>query len=126
MRRRHCLACFYSDHFVSDNDEFLQHACALRMEGVISKLANAPYHSGRSKSWLKTKCHKRQEFVIGGYTLPSNGSNGIGSLLLGYYAEKKFVYAGRVGTGFDQAMSHQLRKTLKPLERKTMAYEVFF
>ena len=123
---RHPLhAVFYSEHFVSDNDQFLQHACSLRLEGVISKLANAPYHSGRGKSWLKTKCHKRQEFVIGGYTLPSNGSAGIGSMLLGYYEGKKLVYAGRVGTGFDNAMSRALRKTLKPLECKTMAYEIF-
>ena len=116
---------FYSEHFVSSSDEFLQHACALRLEGVISKLANAPYHSGRGQSWLKTKCHKRQEFVIGGYTLPSNGTAGIGSLLLGYYNDKKLVYAGRVGTGFDQAMSRELKKMLKPLVRKTMPYEVY-
>ena len=116
---------FYSEHFFSENDEFMKHACSLRLEGVISKLANAPYHSGRGKGWLKTKCHQRQEFVIGGYTLPSNGGTGISSLLLGYYQDKKLVYAGRVGTGFDQTMSRQLLKMLKPLQRKTMAYEIY-
>jgi bifunctional non-homologous end joining protein LigD len=116
---------FFSEHFISDDNQFMQHACALGLEGVISKLANAPYHSGRGKSWLKTKCHKRQEFVIGGYTLPSNGGTGVGSLLLGYYGDRKFTYAGRVGTGFDHAMSRQLLKMLKPLVRKNMPYEIF-
>lgn len=116
---------FYSEHFVNDDGAFMQHACALRLEGVISKLANAPYHSGRGKSWLKTKCHKRQEFVIGGYTLPTNGGAGIGSLLLGYYQGNKLTYAGRVGTRFDHAMSRQLLKMLKPLQRKTMPYELY-
>lgn len=113
---------FYSEHFTSSDDSFLQHACALRLEGVISKLAQAPYHSGRGKSWLKTKCHKRQEFVIGGYTKSSTGSATIGSLLLGYYEGKEFVYAGRVGTGFDQKMARELYVMLRKVERNTMAY----
>ena len=112
---------FYSAHF-AEAPQFLDKACAMGLEGVISKRADAPYHAGRSKTWLKTKCHRRQEFVIGGYTRSSTGAAVIGSLLLGYYAGKDFVYAGRVGTGFDQKTARSLFKTLKGLERGSMAY----
>ena len=113
---------FYSEHFLSTDDSFFQSACSLQLEGVISKQADAPYRSGRGGDWLKSKCHKRQEFVIGGYTPSSTGSPMIGSLLLGYYEKGEFVYAGRVGTGFDQKMATTLYKMLKKLTRKTMAY----
>ncbi|MBI1275523.1 DNA ligase D [bacterium] len=113
---------FLSEHFSSHDDSFYQKACSLSLEGVISKRADAPYHSGRGGDWLKTKCHKRQEFVIGGYTSSTASASMIGSLLLGYYEGKDFVYAGRVGTGFDHKMAHELMKTLKKLTRKTMPY----
>lgn len=112
---------FYSEHFGQEND-LLEKSCALGLEGVISKLANAPYHSGRGKTWLKSKCHKRQEFAIGGFTNSSTGKSVIGSLLLGYYDGDDFVYAGRVGTGFDQETARSLMKALKTIERKTMPY----
>src|SRR5690606_36906030 len=94
-------AVFYSDHFINQKD-FLEKACELNLEGVISKLADKPYRSGRGRDWLKSKCHKRQEFVVGGYTKSTTGASAIGSLLLGYHKGKDFVYAGRVGTGFTQ------------------------
>ena len=77
-------------------------ACALRAEGIISKLATSKYSSGRGGDWLKLKCVHEQEFVVGGFTLPSNESHGVGALLLGYYDGKKLIYAGRTGTGFTQ------------------------
>lgn len=112
---------FYSEHFVAA-ENFMDQACRMGLEGVISKRADAPYHVGRGKSWLKTKCHKRQEFVIGGYSNSTTGPGVIGSLLLGYYEGKDLVYAGRVGTGFDHKMARQLFKTLQPLRREKMAY----
>lgn len=115
---------FYSEHF-TQAEGFMQQACAMRLEGVISKRADAPYHSGRGKGWLKTKCHQRQEFVIGGFTPSSTGAAMIGSLLLGYYEGKDFVYAGRVGTGFDQKLARELYTTLRKLERDRMAYTKF-
>ena len=115
----------YSDHFTQDADAFLQNVCSLQLEGMISKRADAPYHSGRSKIWLKTKCHKRQEFVIGGYTPSTTGLPMIGSLLLGYYEGKDFVYAGRVGTGFSQKLGTQIYKTLKKMTLPKMAYTKF-
>jgi bifunctional non-homologous end joining protein LigD len=108
---------FFSEHFNDKN--FLQKLCGMELEGAISKRADAPYHKGRSKTWLKTKCQKRQEFVIGGFTLSSTGGAGIGALLLGYYDEGKLKYAGRVGTGFTNEVSANLRKMLEKLRQKT-------
>jgi bifunctional non-homologous end joining protein LigD len=105
----------YSEHFANQDGKFLQNACAMHLEGIVSKRKDASYLSGRSKSWLKTKCIKREEMVIGGYTLPSNGSKGIGALLLGYYDDGELTYAGRVGTGWNADTSMELRKTLDKL-----------
>lgn len=115
---------FYSDHF-TEAKGFYEKACQLGLEGVISKQADEPYHSGRGKYWLKSKCHKRQEFVIGGYTKSSTGANVIGSLLLGYYENGGFVYAGRVGTGFNHEMAASLFKKLKALKIDKMPYTKF-
>ncbi len=116
-------AVFYSEHFEQGGAAFLKKLCGLHFEGTISKRADAPYKSGRSKVWLKTKCHQRAEFVIGGFTLPKHRSRGLGALLLGYYEKGELRYAGKVGTGFDQATSRDLRKKLDALTLKKMAFE---
>lgn len=113
---------FYSEHFAKQDKHFLQHICHMHMEGVVSKRIDAAYTSKRSKSWVKTKCHQRQEFVIGGFTLPTHKERGIGALLLGYYEGKEFIYAGKLGTGFDQETAPLLRKKLDRLKQKTMAF----
>ncbi len=113
---------FFSEHFTVTDDSFLQNVCSLQLEGVVSKRADAPYHGGRSKIWLKTKCQKRQEFVIGGFTLPSTGALGVGALLLGYYDDGRLEYSGRVGTGFTSASSMQIRKMLDKLRQKENPY----
>ncbi|MEI9906344.1 MAG: DNA ligase D [Asticcacaulis sp.] len=112
----------YSDHFGPDSG-FIGKVCGLGLEGIVSKRANASYRSGRNASWLKIKCHKRQEFVIGGFREPTHAARGIGALMLGYYEDEKFVYAGKVGTGFDGETLRALRKRLDKLVRKTMAYD---
>lgn len=106
---------FYSGHVAKRDENFLKQLCSMDMEGIISKRANASYEHRRSTSWLKTKCHKRQEFVIGGFTLPTHAERGIGALLIGYYEEQQFIYAGKVGTGFDNETSLGLRKKLDRL-----------
>ena len=113
--------CF-SEHFTVTDDSFFQNVCSLQLEGVVSKRADAPYHVGRSKIWLKTKCQKRQEFVIAGFTLPSTGALGVGALLLGYYDDGKLEYSGRVGTGFTNASSRQIRTMLDKLRQKDNPY----
>jgi bifunctional non-homologous end joining protein LigD len=107
----------FSDHLDSSGEVVFQKACQLHAEGIISKRADAPYRSGRSGDWVKRKCVHEQEFVIGGFTLPSNGSHGIGSLLLGHYEGKSLNYAGRTGTGFTQKTHHLLRDQLDKLRQ---------
>ncbi len=111
----------YSEHFAYDSD-VLEHVCSLAYEGVICKRGDARYSSGRNRNWLKVKCHKRQEFVIGGFTEPRAGGRGIGALLLGYYEEEALVYAGKVGTGFDTETSLAIRRQLDARARKTMPF----
>ena len=111
-----------SEHFTVTDDSFFRNVCSLQLEGVVSKRADAPYHVGRSKIWLKTKCQKRQEFVIGGFTLPSTGVLGVGALLLGYYDDGKLKFSGRVGTGFTHASSMHIRKLLEKLRQHENPY----
>lgn len=108
----------YSTHIRAQGDEMFQHACQLGAEGVVSKLASSPYESKRGNAWVKSKCVLQQEFVIGGFTLPSNGSHGIGSLLLGYYEGSSLIYAGRTGTGFNRKTHQLLRDRLDQLRRQ--------
>ena len=110
-------------HIAGGGAAILREACRLGAEGIISKLAASAYTSGRSKSWIKVKCVRRQELVVGGFTKPANGTEGIGALLLGYYEDKKLVYAGRAGTGFTQATSRTLRQRLEALRQKGMPFD---
>jgi bifunctional non-homologous end joining protein LigD len=116
------LLVSYSEHFTADGSAMLKSICGLHLEGVISKSADARYTSGRSAAWLKTKCRRRQEFVIGGFTLPTHAPRGVGALLVGYFDEDRLVYAGKVGTGFDHDSSLALRKRLDVLEDKAMPF----
>ncbi len=103
--------------------EFFRKACALGLEGAVCKRADAPYASGmRSRDWLKVKCVQRQEMVIGGYTDPQGGRRGFGALLLGYYDGGALRYAGKVGTGFDDATLRTLAPALSKRERATPAF----
>ena len=104
-----------SEHLETSGAEMFQHACALHAEGIISKRADSKYVSGRGSAWLKLKCLHEQEFVIGGFTLPSNGIHGVGALLLGYYEGGKLIYAGRTGTGFTQKSHRLIRDKLDSL-----------
>ena len=93
-----------------------EHACNNGWEGVIAKRRDAPYEHRRSKHWLKMKCEASQEFVVGGFTDPQGTRVGLGALLVGYYDKDDFVYAGKVGTGFDTKLLVDLRARLEALE----------
>ncbi len=98
--------------------EFFRQSCALSLEGAISKRVDSPYRSGeRSADWVKVKCTRRQEMVVGGYTDPQGARRGFGALLLGVYDGHDLRYSGRVGTGFDEAMLAELSEKLRRLER---------
>jgi bifunctional non-homologous end joining protein LigD len=85
-------------------------------EGVIAKRRDSLYEQRRSPHWLKMKCETAQELVIGGFTDPQGGRVGLGALLLGYFEQDDFVFAGKVGTGFDRTLLLKLRAELDPLE----------
>ncbi len=112
-----------SEHLDTGGDLMFRKACELGAEGIVSKRATGKYASGRGGDWLKLKCLHEQEFVVGGFTLPSNGSQGVGALLLGYYEGKKLLYAGRTGTGFTQKSSKLLRTQLESLRADTTPFE---
>jgi bifunctional non-homologous end joining protein LigD len=107
----------FTTHRREAGEEAYRAACARGDEGVIAKRAAAPYSGGRSKDWLKFKCVRDQELVIGGWTDPKGSRTGFGALLLGYYEGGAFVYAGKVGTGFGGAMLRTLSRRLAQLEQ---------
>src|SRR4051794_32476376 len=85
-------------------------------EGVIAKRRGSPYEHRRSPHWLKMKCEASQEFVVGGFTDPQGARTGLGALLIGYYDGSDFVYAGKLGTGFDTKLLIELRQRLDRIE----------
>ncbi|AMS17902.1 ATP-dependent DNA ligase [Pseudomonas chlororaphis] len=107
----------FSEAFAAHHQDVLESACALSLEGVIGKRAGSPYVSRRSADWIKLKCRLRQEFVVVGYTRPQGSRSGFGALLLGVNDASGLVYAGRVGTGFDQKTLKQLHERMQELER---------
>jgi DNA ligase D-like protein (predicted ligase) len=104
-------------HRVGDGVAAYQAACQRGDEGVIAKRADSTYGSGRSPNWLKFKCVRDQEFVVGGYTAPKGSRVGLGALLLGYHDGRDLVYAGKVGTGFDEATLRSLHERLSAIEQ---------
>jgi DNA ligase D-like protein (predicted ligase) len=108
----------FTTHRNRDGEAYWAKACQNGWEGLIAKRADAPYQAGRGRDWLKFKCENSQEFVIGGYTDPQGSRHGLGALLIGYYDDKgQLTYAGKVGTGFDEATLASLRHTLAGLAR---------
>jgi len=113
----------FSDHIVGDAAPFYDKACALRLEGIVSKKCGSPYISGRSRDWLKSKCTYRQEFVIGGWRPSTASGKTIGSLLMGYYDDEGTLhFAGKVGTGIDDKTGRELTARLEAIERDSMAF----
>jgi len=110
----------YSDHVVGNGPAFHRQACGYRLEGILSKRRDAPYRPGRSRDWLKVKCVRQDEFVVGGWTEPGGSRQGLGALLVGGHdADGVLRFAGRVGTGFSDSQLISLRKRLDALARAT-------
>ncbi|HEU5092264.1 MAG TPA: non-homologous end-joining DNA ligase, partial [Nitrospira sp.] len=113
----------YSDHVLGQGRTVFQTACRRGLEGLIAKQVDSRYVAGRNKHWVKVKCHRRQEFVIGGFTDPSGSRRGFGALLLGVYEGKgNLVYVGRVGTGFSEERLSQLYRALRSLQQRQPAF----
>ena len=98
-----------------DDDKPWERACREGWEGVIAKRRGSPYEHRRSKHWLKMKCEASQELVVGGFTDPQGARVGLGALLVGYYDGDDFVFAGKIGTGFDTKLLLDLRQRLDAL-----------
>lgn len=107
-----------------DGQAVLKASRKLRLEGIVAKRLDSPYRPGeRTLDWIKIKNRPRQEFVVGGWTRgEGNRRNALGSLLLGYYDRGRFIYAGRVGTGFDETSLEIARRRLAPLVRDTSPF----
>jgi len=106
-------------------EELYREACEKGLEGVIAKRADSPYAGGRSRDWLKLKCHAEQELVIGGFTAPRGSRTEFGALLVGYNENGALRYAGKVGTGFDQATLRALGERMRELEQPESPFEPF-
>lgn len=107
----------FMTHRNASGEAFYEEACRKRWEGIIAKRADGPYRHGRSRDWRKFKCVARQELVIGGFTEPQGERTGFGALLVGYYDGNALTYAGRVGTGFDEATLKELHASMSKRER---------
>lgn len=114
----------YTTHRVADGEAAYAAACRRGDEGVIAKLADAPYEGRRSAHWLKFKCSRDQEFVVVGYTAPKGSRVGLGALLLGYHDNGRLAYAGKVGTGFDTATLRDLHERLTRTSRDSPPVDV--
>ncbi len=107
-------------HIVSSAQAVYESACKMGLEGIVSKQLGAPYRSGRSGSWLKTKCRAGQEVVIGGWTTEAGT---VRSLLAGVYRGDEFVYVGRIGTGYGREVAKSLLPHLKKLTRAKSPFQ---
>jgi len=112
----------YATHRNADGEAFLKEACGKGWEGLIAKRAASAYLSKRSRDWLKFKCGAGQELVIGGYTEPKGERHGFGALLVGYFDDGDLRYAGKVGTGFDDAFLKDFAKRLSRASRATSPF----
>ena len=108
----------YSDHIPGRGEVVFAEACRRGMEGIVSKRTHALYLAGRNRNWMKVKCGRRQEFVIGGFTDPSGSRIALGALLLGVYdTQGDFHFVGRTGTGFSERSLKELHNQLIALKQ---------
>jgi DNA ligase D-like protein (predicted ligase) len=106
----------FTAHRETEGEAYYREACRSGWEGIIAKNGNSQYVSKRTRDWLKFKCEQGQEFVVGGYTEPRGTRKGFGALLLGVYRKGRLHYAGKVGTGFDNALLESLAWRLRNIE----------
>jgi bifunctional non-homologous end joining protein LigD len=107
----------YLDHIEREGVAFLKQVTALGLEGIVAKQSNTPYRKGRSSQWLKIKAEPTGDFVIVGFTKPKGTRSHLGALQLADWVDGTLVYAGRVGTGFNDALLTELHQLLDPIVR---------
>jgi len=132
VERKECLKLLipargvvqYCDHILEHGEALFEVSSEQRLEGIIAKRVDSTYTAGRSKAWIKLKCQRRQEFVIGGYTQPKGSREYFGSLHLGLYEGDRLVYVSKVGTGFNQKILKTLWTKFESISRDTSPFEV--
>jgi bifunctional non-homologous end joining protein LigD len=105
----------YTEHFEEQGTVIFNHACDMNLEGIISKLRDAPYRSGRSENFIKVKCHNAQEFVVAGFTPSTAMPNAVGALTVAFHENGELRYAGRIGTGYTHQTARDLWRRLNAL-----------
>jgi DNA ligase D-like protein (predicted ligase) len=111
-----------TDQVTGDGAALLADACRDGWEGLIAKRLGTPYASTRSRDWLKLKCTRAQELVVGGFTAPRGSRTDLGALLVGHFEGDVLRYAGKVGTGFTRSTLRELSERLAPLVRETCPF----
>jgi bifunctional non-homologous end joining protein LigD len=132
LDRKECLRLFlpplgpvrYGDHVREHGEAFFEAASAERLEGIVAKKGNSLYIGGRSRDWIKVKCQRRQEFVIGGYTDPQGSRPYFGALHIGIYDGSRLVYVSKVGTGFDDTSLKTVWEAVQPLGRPAPPFTI--
>ncbi len=114
---------YYSRHVAGNGKESFKAACKLGMEGIIGKKVDSSYSGTRNGDWIKLKCDKRQEFVIGGFSLTDKKTSGVSSLLLGYYDNNELIFTGRAGTGFSRPVQKELAMKFDSLKRSSSPFK---
>ncbi|MBI4589614.1 MAG: DNA ligase D [Candidatus Rokubacteria bacterium] len=114
----------YGDHVLGNGEAFFEAASAARLEGIVAKKIDSRYVGGRSREWIKVKCQRRQEFVIGGYTDPQGSRRYFGALHVGLYEGTRLLYVSKVGTGFDERTLKRVWERLHLLSRSTSPFDV--
>jgi bifunctional non-homologous end joining protein LigD len=130
LERKECLAWLlaplgpvrYGDHVRGEGRAMFEAAEASGLEGIVAKKIDSAYEPVRSPNWIKIKCQRRQEFVIGGYTDPKGARARFGALLIGLYDKDQLAYVSRVGGGFDEASLERLWSAMVPLRRSTSPF----
>ncbi len=107
----------YLDHIEAEGEAFLEQVTAMGLEGIVAKKAASPYRKGRSRDWIKIKAERTGDFVIVGFTQPKGSRSHIGALQLADWVNGTLVYAGRVGTGFNDELLKELHALLDPIVR---------
>lgn len=114
---------WYSRHVRGNGKESFAAACEMGMEGIMGKKTDSVYSGTRNGDWIKLKCDKRQEFVIGGYTLSDKRRSGISSLFLGIYEGNDLIYAGRAGTGLSESGMKELEEKFKAITKTAAPFK---
>jgi bifunctional non-homologous end joining protein LigD len=123
LLHRHSDPLRFSESLTEPGTTLLRHACKLGLEGIVSKIADAPYHSGRGHDWIKIKCSDRQELVVAGVVPSTADARAVGALVLGFYDAGKLHYAGRTGTGFTHDAARELFRKLMTLKSDEVPFE---